>query len=75
MADVIGFMQSTAGRLLRLALGVVLIAVGIFVIHGVAGIVVALIGLVPLAAGLAGVCFLAPLFGYTLKGERRLHAR
>jgi hypothetical protein len=33
--------------------------------------VLAVIGLVPLIAGLGGVCLVAPLFGFTLKGQQK----
>jgi hypothetical protein len=66
-----GFMQSWIGRLLRVVVGLALIAVGLFVMQGVWGYVVAAIGLIPLFAGIVGVCLLAPLFGYTLSGAPR----
>lgn len=73
MAKFIGFMQSSEGRVVRIGLGVVLIALGAFAIQPPAGYVVMLVGLVPLAAGLIGVCFIGPLFGYTLSGDHRMH--
>lgn len=73
MDAVIQFMQSVGGRVTRVILGIILLALGILVMHGgVWGIIVALIGLVPLVAGLLGVCLFAPLFGYTLTGQKRL---
>lgn len=71
MSQFITFMQGTAGRLLRIAAGIVLIVLGAFIVQGVWGYVLVLVGLFPLAAGLIGVCFIAPLVGYTLTGERR----
>jgi Protein of unknown function (DUF2892) len=71
MGSFISFIQSLAGRLLRIVVGIALIALGFLVIHNVWGIVVAVIGLVPLIAGLAGICLFAPLFGYTLTGQRK----
>jgi Protein of unknown function (DUF2892) len=53
-----------------------LIAIGLVVVQGAWGYVVAAIGLIPLFAGSAGICLLAPLFGYTVAGEpRRGHAQ
>ena len=72
MENLIAFMQSGAGRITRIALGVVLIAVG-YSVQGLAGIIIGLIGAVPLIAGIVGVCLFAPLFGYTLYGNHRLH--
>jgi hypothetical protein len=57
------FMSSTAGRLLRIVAGVALIVIGLAVVHGVGGIILAIVGLVPLVAGLSNVCVFAPLFG------------
>ncbi len=70
MDAVIQFMQSVTGRTIRIILGIILLALGLFVIQGVWGIVVALIGLIPLVAGLLGVTLIAPLFGYTLTGRK-----
>ncbi len=57
------FMSSTTGRLLRIVAGIVLIIVGLAVVHGTGGIILAIVGLVPLVAGIANVCVFAPLFG------------
>jgi hypothetical protein len=57
------FMSSTAGRLIRIVAGIVLIVAGLFFAHGTLGIVLAVVGLVPLLAGIANVCVFAPLFG------------
>jgi uncharacterized membrane protein len=57
------FMASTAGRLIRIVAGAALIVVGLLFAHGVLGIVLAVVGLVPLLAGLMNVCVFAPLFG------------
>ena len=70
MDAVMQFMQSVTGRTVRVILGIILLALGLFVIQGVWGIVVALIGLIPLVAGLFGVVLMAPLFGYTLTGRK-----
>jgi hypothetical protein len=62
------FMASTAGRLLRVVLGIVLIIVGV-VVGGPAGWVIAIIGLVPIAAGAANVCLIGPVLGAPFKGS------
>ena len=62
------FMSSGLGRGLRIVAGIILIAVGLAVIGGTGGIVLAVIGLVPLLAGVFDVCLFAPLFGAPLKG-------
>jgi hypothetical protein len=62
------FMSSGLGRGLRIVAGIILIAVGLAVVGGTGGIVLAVIGLVPLLAGVFDVCLFAPLFGAPLKG-------
>lgn len=57
------FMSSLVGRLLRIVAGIALIIIGLAVIHGTGGIILAVIGLVPLVAGLFNFCVFAPLFG------------
>lgn len=52
---IIEFMRSTAGRLARIA----------------AGIMVAIIGLVPIAAGVFNFCLLGPVLGVDLQGRPR----
>jgi hypothetical protein len=70
------FMASGLGRGLRIVAGIILIAVGLAAVGGTGGIVLAVVGLVPLAAGVLDVCLVAPLFGAPLKGtDVRAHAR
>ncbi len=64
------FMSSTSGRLLRIVAGAALVVAGWLWIGGIWGIVVAVVGLVPLLAGLFDVCLISALFmGTPLKGE------
>ncbi len=63
------FMASTAGRLIRVAAGIVLIVVGLLVVKSTGGIILAVVGLVPLLAGALDVCLFAPLFGGPFKGS------
>ncbi len=62
------FMSSGAGRITRIVAGVALIAAGLLVVQGTAGIILAVVGLVPLLAGLFDVCVFAPLFGMPFAG-------
>lgn len=62
------FMSSGTGRLTRIVAGVALIAVG-YVMHSTAGTILAVVGIVPLAAGVFDICAFAPLFGASLKGS------
>jgi len=62
------FMASRNGRIARIIAGVVLVILGAVVLEGAAGWIVAIIGLVPLSAGLFDWCFFAPLFGKPFLG-------
>ncbi len=65
----VNFMRSWAGRLLRITLGAVIVWFGLTRVGETAGTILALIGLVPIAAGVFNVCLLGPLFGVTLMGQ------
>jgi len=62
------FMSSGLGRGLRIVVGLALIVLGLFSIGGTGGIILAVVGAVPLVAGILDVCLFAPLFGGPLKG-------
>jgi len=57
------FMSSWTGRILRIVAGVALILIGLMAVQGTGGIILAVIGLVPLVAGIFNFCVFAPLFG------------
>ncbi len=63
------FMSSWIGRLVRIAAGILLIWLGLAVVHGVGGWVLAIVGLLPLVAGLANFCVFAPVFGGPFLGR------
>lgn len=63
------FMASKNGRLLRIVAGIIIIAVGLLLVEGTGGIIIAIIGLVPLIAGATDTCVFAPLFGEPFKGK------
>jgi len=69
------FMRSGAGRLLRIAAGAALVVVGVFVVGGVGGLMIAIVGLVPLSAGIFNFCLFGPLLGLDFMGRRRGPAR
>jgi hypothetical protein len=69
----VSFMRSTNGRLLRVVAGVVLILVGLAAVGGTGGVIIAIIGVVPLLAGIFNFCLFGPLFGVGLRGGG--HAR
>ena len=62
------FMASTTGRIVRIVAGIALIAVGLLVLEGILGIILAVVGVVPLAAGVFDFCVFAPLFGAPFSG-------
>ena len=62
MNPFVKFMASPAGRITRIVAGIVLVALGLLVIHGVGGIVVAIVGLVPLASRAVRLLRLRPAF-------------
>lgn len=66
----VNFMASTTGRIVRVVAGIILIGLGLFVMESPGGWIVAIIGVVPLAAGLLDVCLVAPLLGAALSGKR-----
>ncbi len=61
------FMNTKPGRGARIAAGMLMV-IGGMIAGGTAGWAVAIIGLVPLIAGLANVCLSAPLFHAPLRG-------
>ncbi len=75
MNPIIGFLASGNGRLVRVVAGLLLIAWGLLGLHGTAGIVLTVIGLVPLVAGVFDFCVFAPLFGAPLSGPKIRAAR
>ncbi len=70
MNPFVKFMASPAGRITRILAGLVLIALGVLVVHGAGGIVLVVVGLLPLVAGLFDFCVFAPLFGAPLSGSK-----
>jgi hypothetical protein len=67
MNSLINFMQSIAGRALRVILGIALIYVGLVVVGGTVGTIVAIVGLLPIAMGVWGPC----LLGFVFKQPKR----
>ncbi len=70
MNPFVSFMASPAGRLVRIVAGIALVVWGLWGIGSTTGLVVAIIGLVPLLAGLFDFCVFAPLFGAPLSGPK-----
>ena len=70
MNPFVTFMASTTGRLVRIVAGIALIAWGLLGLGDAPGIIVAVVGALPLLAGLFDFCIFAPLFGNPLSGPK-----
>lgn len=68
--SIIKFMVGGAGRIARIIAGIVLIALGLGVIGETTGLIVAIIGVLPLVAGIFDFCIFAPLFKLPLSGPQ-----
>ena len=64
----IDFMASNAGRVVRIVAGAALIGVGLLVVKGTGGVVLAIVGLLPIVTGVFDVCIFAPLAGLPFLG-------
>ena len=74
------FLSSATGRVLRMLVGLGLIGWGVFLAVAAStitiGMILVVVGLLPLAAGLVDVCVFAPFFGVPFSGAKvRAHAR
>ncbi len=63
-------MNSTAGRILRIVVGLAMIGIGLFAVQGPVGIATAVVGAVPLAAGVFDVCLMAPILSVPWSGAK-----
>lgn len=63
----LNFMSSSAGRIARVVAGLALVVVGI--VAGGGWIALAVVGLIPLAAGAFDVCLIAPLARMPFTGK------
>lgn len=68
------WMAGNSGRLLRIVAGAAIVVVGLMGIDGTWGTAVAVIGLVPIAAGLVNVCFIAPFLRAPFRGRDAIRA-
>lgn len=67
----VSFMSSPAGRAARVIAGLALIVIGLAAVGGTSGVILAVLGLIPLGAGMADVCLVAPLLGIDLRGTAK----
>lgn len=71
--DFVGFMRSTAGRALRIVVGVALFAFAVFgpnSTNTVLEVILLILGIVLIVVGALNYCLLAPLFGKSVKTGR-----
>ena len=68
------FMAGPIGRGARALVGIVLIAVGLAA-GGTGGTILAVVGVLPLAAGVFNVCVIAPLPKAPFSGKTALHSK
>ena len=62
------FMTSGLGRAARIALGIVILSVGLLVIKGIPGTLMALVALIPIAGGVFDYCLVGAALGYPFWG-------
>ncbi len=59
--------ENNVDRIIRVIVGLILIAVGFWAMGGTAGIIVGIIGFVSLLTGILGYCPVYGLFGFSTK--------
>jgi hypothetical protein len=70
MEAVFRFIAGPAGRVIRAVAGLALILVGLLLVKGSGGWIMAIVGLAPLLAGILDFCIFAPLFSLPFMGPR-----
>jgi hypothetical protein len=64
------WLLSTQGRLARIAGGTVLILIGLALVGGFLGVLLLIIGAVPIASAAYGTLLIGPLLGRDIRGRR-----
>ncbi len=65
------WLLSTQGRIARIVAGSLLIIIGLGIISGFLGVLLTLIGAVPIASAAYGTLLVGPLFGRDIRGRRQ----
>ena len=65
----VDWLLTTQGRLARIAFGTALILIGLGVVGGFLGVILLLIGAVPIASAAYGALLIGPLFGRDIRGR------
>ncbi len=71
--DFVGFMSSTAGRALRVVVGIILVVLALFgpnTWSTALEVILLLLGILFIVVGALNLCLLAPLFGKPIKGGK-----
>ncbi len=66
--QLVKIMTSGMGRVARIVLGLVILSVGLWVVQGTLGTIMAVFGLIPLSGGVFDFCLIGFALGYPLKG-------
>ncbi len=66
----ISLMTSTRGRMMRIFMGFVLIAVGLLVVKGSLGTLLAVVAVVPVSGGVFDFCVAGVMLGYPFSGAK-----
>lgn len=69
MSGFFKFISSGTGRVVRIVAGGAIMVYGLLVVQGTGGTILAIVGLLPLLAGLFDWCIFAPLFGLPFVGN------
>ena len=64
----IKFMTSGTGRTARVVLGLVIMSIGLFVVRGALGTILAILALTPISGGMFDFCLAGLAMGYPLNG-------
>jgi len=62
-------MTSMAGRGAKIVLGLFILSLGLFVVEGTVGTILAIVSLLPIASGISDFCAAGFAMGYPLKGS------
>ena len=68
--EAVGFLLSTQGRILRVVVGAVLIFVGLGLVGGFLGVLLLIVGAVPIVSAAMGWLLIGPLLGRDIYGRR-----
>ncbi|MCB0188079.1 MAG: DUF2892 domain-containing protein [Caldilineaceae bacterium] len=66
----ITFMTSYRGCIMRVVAGIALMSIGLVVVKGTLGTILALVALVPIAGGVLDFCLAGVLMGYPFRGAK-----